>query len=298
MNMKIHTGVAGRYKMAAVSAETGERRQLTGWFDNLVVNNGLDEMAANSTWLNCCQVGTGATAAAATDTALQTYVAGTSTVLSSTIGEAGTYYHWRQKVYQFALGAAEGNISEVGIASATTGNVFSRALVVDGGGSPTTVTVLSMEYLEVTYEIRFYVASADVPHTLTIESVGRTGTLRAAYADQPGYGRNIGNIITLSSNAMTFYTGAIGSITGFPSGTLMVSSIGTVDLDAYSGGTYQRVATWYIGTTQANHASGIGAVRFTTPFGAFQVDFSPVLDKDATKDMYFSLTLTWGRYTP
>src|SRR5690606_24898680 len=68
-------------------------------------------------------------------------------------------------------GAVVGNVAEIALCRGTTGipnnstPIFNRARVVDEMGNPTTITVLSDEFLEVIYEITLY----------TID--GATGTL-------------------------------------------------------------------------------------------------------------------------
>lgn len=86
--------LAGQYKLVAAKAN-GNQRELTGWFDNLITDAGLDEIAVTKTWLDCCQVGNGIagvpTPPAVSDTTLNGFVAGTNNRIyansSATSGE-------------------------------------------------------------------------------------------------------------------------------------------------------------------------------------------------------------------
>ena len=65
------------------------------------------------------------------------------------------YYRWAKVTWRFGQGVAAGNISEVGLGWGNS-NLWNRALIKDANGNPTTITVLSDEYLDVVSEIRDY----------------------------------------------------------------------------------------------------------------------------------------------
>ena len=157
ITMQHETQCAGWFKIEATRPD-GTRRVLADWFPNLILNGGLDRMGANPDYLSWCQVGSGSTAPVAAQTALVNRIAGTSTQQNNVSGAQASapYYGWYRRTYRFAQGVAAGNLSEVGVGWATSGSLFSRALILDGGGSPTTITVLSDEVLDVTYELRRY----------------------------------------------------------------------------------------------------------------------------------------------
>lgn len=301
MKTKLKAGAAGWFRIEAVNPETGQRRLLADWFPNLITNNGLNLIGSSSAYMNCCQVGTGATAPANTDTTLQTYVAGTSTVISNTADASGTdpYYYYRRKVFQFPIGAVAGNMSEVGIGTTTTtGNLFSRALIVDGGGSPTTVSVLVTEQLEVTYELRFYAPASDVTGSNTVGGVSTSYTLRAADADAVGNGESVGVQASFSLPATVYGTGAtLGAVTGVPSGGASSDNLGSNPVvDSYSSDSHERTATFPIATTDGNVTGGIVCMLFRTTFGSYQISFSPAIAKDATKTLDMDFVISWGRY--
>lgn len=150
---------------------------------NLIVNAWLSQYCAltNSTqgvgnventfsnsWalFNRASVGTGSAAPTLGDTNLQNPLATVNSSTSDVVQNSYTYdsvsdsfIYTMGKTLSFALGAVVGNVSEVGVFSTTSslsGNsspLFSRALVTDGLGNPTTIAVTAEDQLVVTYTL-------------------------------------------------------------------------------------------------------------------------------------------------
>lgn len=131
---------------------------------NLVLDSGIAIATANATGITSdslltnCVVGTGATPPAVTDTALVSQLG----VSPNGVRQSGTYSYnsGTDEIsavtvmrYAFTLGSIVGNISEIGIRPSSQTNLFSRALIVDGGGSPTTITVTASDQLIVNYTL-------------------------------------------------------------------------------------------------------------------------------------------------
>ena len=296
--MALKTGLAGKYRLE-VKRPDGSVRLDTGWFDNLITNNGLNAIAGTTSVLSYCQVGSGSTAPANTDTALVSKIAHTNTwsgAVHSHTTSSPYYAYWRGK-YLFAAGAATGNIAEVGVGTSTSGGLFSRALITSGG-TPTTITVLSDETLDVTYELRHYIPETDVTGSITLDSVSYNYTIRAARA---GIHRDSGGWFVSESEvakAQPFtyaYTGSIGAITSVPSGTYISGT--TPSNTAYSNGTYYQDATFSWSTSYGNLSGGIGAVLFVIGGSVFQIGFSSPIPKDATNALSLTFRLAWARHT-
>lgn len=301
--------LSGWFKLEATNSK-GHKRVLADWFPNLITNAGLEAIGTSASWLAACRVGTGSAAPSVLDTDLSAYLAGTSTRTSNTAGATSSapYYGHRTITYRFAAGTATGNISEVGIASnaaAATGTLFSRALVVDGGGNPTTVTVLSDEVLDVTYQIRVYSPSTDVVGTINISGVDYDFTARAANATSSASwalsttGATAGiNVITGVGSVATAYSGPIGAVTTAPTGTQGASGSGT-DI-AYNPGTYQKDFTFTWGLSNGN-VGGIRSVYTSMgtegTFGAVQIQFDPVIPKNSTNVLELGFRQSWTRGT-
>lgn len=276
-------------------------RRLAGPFPNIITDQGLDRMGNNFSWLGSCQVGAGNATPTATDTGLQTYVAGTNTFVSSVTSvqiAVSPYYASRVNVYRFAAGVAAGNLSEIGIGWNTSGSVlYSRALILDSGGVPTTITVLIDEVLDATYEWRIYPPLVDVTGTVTISGSNYDYTIRAAdinqYKTGVGSGWGTPQPFGVSGEAAFFgqaaFSGSIGAITSQPSGTTAGASVSNA---AYTPGTLYR---------DLNHTYGlgvtfpIGAIRFGGGLNMYQIGFSPVIPKNGTNQLTITFRTTWSR---
>src|SRR5574337_29456 len=194
-----------RYKMEAHKVDSDgniiSTRVAADWFDNLITNIGLEGIGAHTTGYNClyCVVGTGNTTPTFADTNLAAYKAVSNTAnpqsLWTAVGQTTTspYYVILTNKQRFNAGTATGNLSEVGMTTqatssttAATDKLFSRALILDASGNPTTITILPDEILDVTYQIYLYLPNggADITGSFnqTIDGVVTpfSYTLRAA----------------------------------------------------------------------------------------------------------------------
>lgn len=299
--------VAGRYKIEAVKVDSGERRLLADWFPNIITDIGLNRLGTADPY-DRCVVGTGSATPATTDTQLQTFVASTTTLQSSSSGAQNTepYYGYYFTTYRFAAGAAAGNLAEVGMGWANT-SLFSRALILDGLGNPTTITVLADEFLDVTYEARLYPPTTDSVYNVTISGVVYTFTSRAASVTSSsawGFPTSFFSGPLISDSA--YYNGSIGAITTTPSGTSVTgaTNLGTYSIDSYSNNSLERTFALSSSISQANLTGGISAMLIsgdnnvaTTSCGAYQIGVSPAIDKDATKTLTLNFGVSWARKT-
>lgn len=297
----LKTGVKGHFKLEAVDSLTGNRRFLAE-FDNLVTNQGLDRMANNADWLTFCSVGSGNTAPAFTDTGLVSFVASTASITTRNNGNSGSspWFAFATLTYRFAIGTATGNLSEIGIGwSNTNGSLFSRALILDGSGNPTTITILSSEALDATYTMQLYAPLVDVTGSVTINGVATAYTFRAATANGNGWTGQYSVGDQFGFNSLTVYNGSIGSITSSPSGSN--ASYGSSAVQSYTPGSFQLDTIFSWGLIDGNVSGGITAVQLTGgrsrgAMGSFQVGFSPAVPKDATKTMTMTFRQSWARH--
>lgn len=304
--MNLESKVAGFYQFT-VRDKDGNIKQETPWFKNLITNGGLDYMGMDIFYLKYCQVGTSNKTPSFSDSKLINRIGGTSkeTSYSATAASASPYYLSVKKTFRFEAGEATGNIAEVGVGWESTGSLFSRALVVDGSGNPTTITVLSDETLDVSYEFRYYVYEQDVTGTIVIDGTTHSWTARAAHADTAGADWSVdergmtiwlseANIGAMSYVYPTAFTGAIGSITEYPSGTGM-NTYATITNQTYVPGTYTGTGTITIGLDYCNDTSGVGAIRFRFGIGVYQIGFTPNIMKTKDDILTLSFTHSWGR---
>lgn len=299
------TRMRGRYKLSVVRSDGSIARE-TPWFDNVITNGGLDLYGTNPSLIQYCHVGTGSTVPAVTDTGLTTWLASTNTTTTGSAVANGTspYMAYTQVTYRFPAGTATGNLSEVGVGAAS-GNtsMFSHALILDGGGSPTTITVLSTEALDVTYQIQNYPPLVDVGGSVTLSGTTYTTNMRSANAGGAGYwalgaGANALDSGGLSYGSAAYSTQTLGAITATPAGTSITAPAPV--LSSYTNGNYYRDATINCGLTDVNCAGGIGSMTLVCGSvgraALFQCSFTPVIPKDASHIMSLVIRHAWARY--
>jgi hypothetical protein len=294
----------GRYKLEAVDVFTGRRRLLADWFDNLITDNGLDLLGTTGNFQTYCLVGSGNTAPANSNTALVTFVASTSSTTNSLNTNSGSspYFGTMTRTWRFAIGTATGNLSEIGIGpNSTNTGLFSRALILDGGGSPTTITVLSTEALDATYQLQVYAPLTDVTGNVTINAVSYAYVMRAANANSSGSwgGPNAANGDRMGLNGLTVYNGSIGSITSQPGGSS--GNNGGIAVQSYTPGSLFIDSIVSFGLSDGNVSGGISAALLTygrnfSSLGSFQVSFTPALPKDGSHTMTLTFRQSWARH--
>jgi hypothetical protein len=300
--------LGGFYKMEAVNVGDGRRRILADWFPNLITTLGRDNWGVYKSGqgfgggpAGYCSVGTGNNAPSVADTALQTRLATTSTLQSQSQGSSGTggptYYGFQLKQFSFAAGTATGNLSEVGMGLTSNGlSLFSRALILDGMGAPTTITVLSNEALYVSYQLNNYAPTADVTGNVTIAGVVYAYVLRADSAGSASWAADYTNDAGILFNGSA-YNGTIGALTGGPSGAS--SAADTVTSNAYSAGSYQRTGTLQWGLNAGNVAGGVTAIDFRfIGQSVYQMSFSPAIPKDASHVLSLNVGHSWLNNSP
>jgi len=270
-------------------------------FLNLITNGGLERMGNNSDWLLWTYVGSGSAAPNFNDSAMNNLVASTTTTQSSVDGSQSTapYFTWVRNTRRFSAGQAAANLSEVGTGWADA--LFSRALIVDADGNPTTITVGAEQFLDVTYEFRFHPKTTDDTGAFTLTgSIGGTYdyTFRASSVtsnsglDGWAISQN-GTRMTATSGVGLVYNGAIGAITGQPSGALAISQ--TLAGISYVASSLESKVVMPFGLDQGNLAGGIKSAWFKQGIGTFQVEFTPALMKTNESLLNLEFSHSWGR---
>ena len=299
IEMKINTGVSGHFTMMTTNTKTGEQKVVAS-FPNLILDAGLERMGTGS-YLDVCRVGSGTSLPTVLQTQLDAKIASTNTKQATLTGAQATppYYGWKRTTFRFAAGTATGNLSEVGVGwgNTTTDNfLFSRALILDGGGLPTTINVLADEVLDVIYELRLYPPLTDTVVTgLNLGLSTHTATVRAAsVTDGAFWGADLGYQVEFVGNVWThLYNGTIGAITTTPSGSF--SGTDPTNL-SYSTLSRTKKSNLNLGLNSSNLAGGIASLDTQTTIGRYQIGFSPAIDKTASRILRLDLQVSWGRY--
>jgi len=304
--------VAGYYRVQVRDGLSGRLKHDSGWFKNLITDEGLDwfgtsEPTDGTTYTigGHCAVGLSNTPPAYTDTQLNSFLARfpSSTGYAVTSGTysyvAGPPPYWSSvKTYSFATGAVVGNIAEVGVggtSSTDTGvQLFSHALILDGSGKPTTITVTASDALTITYELRRYIDTTDNTYSININGTTYGGTYRASRITSPDDILNLVYYINASNNVYTrVYDGSIRDVTSYPTGSIHVY---VPTFDTYTLGTHYLTFHDSFGTGDANFATGISAIEFATTLGSWQFQVSPAIPKDSNKTMTLTWSVSWARY--
>ncbi|QEG09306.1 tail fiber protein [Stenotrophomonas phage Pokken] len=309
-----HFGLEGRFKIDKRKVGSDELIEVAPWQDNLILNRGLDAFGNNSirsldSWMYALAVGSGSTPPTVSDTGLVAKIAQTersSGAGASTSGRVlgANPYGWSRKTYEFAAGAAAGNLSELGLKYYTNDNLMhTRALIKDSSGEPTTITVLSDEILIVTYEVRLYVDMTDKTSVVNIKGVDTTVTVRPSQINDTAVWFSPSGSFAFSDYVWGYYwyrdgTGlGVGPTDGKPSGTLTTFSNASITQHAYVAGSYRWETS---GPMTIQNGAGM---TFTGAEGVsavlqFQVGFSPGWAKTNAETVALRMAVTWGRYSP
>lgn len=297
--MNLNLQLAGEWQLKVIDPVTRRVKRKTPWFKNLITNIGLDRIGQNGAVGSWCRIGTGTTAPANADTALVSQSASTSTSISTSAANAGSpdYQTTFTATFEFALGAVVGNMAEIGVGWASSGaTLFSRARIVDVGGSPTTISVLVTEILQATYRLSVYPTLTDSSSTVTVGGSSYTYVSRVASCGAVcGISLGVPWFQTFNHNA---YNGVLGAITGLPSGTSGALTNGS--LSAYTDGTYYRDFTLSAGISVANLSGGISVIqtKIGTVLGSVwntQTSFSPAIPKNNTNQLAMTWRVSWAR---
>lgn len=293
--MIVHTNSEGFYKLEVLDANGNITRQ-TDWIRNLILDQGLLRMGANNDYLNVCSVGSGASVPQGSNTTLQTKIAQSSTVSDVVNGarSEAPYYAYSRRTFTFAAGSVNGLVGELAVGwGGNAGQLFSRALTRNANGTPQAIPVLADETLRVTYEHRYYPMLSDTTGVLSIsgpiggnyEYTIRPSMISTSTHWTANSAQNNGSRLSI-----TAYNGEIGGITEQPSGNRLTMSgvTGTV-----SGTT--SIFSHSYENANLNVAGGIRSLMFAMGNGAWQVQFTPAIPKDADSSLRLQFSHSWGR---
>lgn len=311
--------------------EFGEVIEETGWGKNIITLVGINTwLGSASTLFIWAVAGTSNATPSEANTVLGAY-AGRRTALP--VGDtltrqvdplAGELYIRNVSRSTFnpgAFGASSVNIAEAGMAMSSTApssstQLFSRGLLVDGGGSPTTISVAPDEYLDIVWEFTIYVPygttgtvsltidGVATNHTYVVRPVRLDGfsvwsSFAASAGTGPGYIPTItptlGGADTNSYNGTSVNNGALTAPTVNPPMASASHRPTAVSWSAYIAGSKQRQcnATWSL--TAGNVAApGVQVAVMGLGWPSFQVSYSPPIAKTASKQLNLSFMLSFA----
>lgn len=298
-------GLKGRYcihKVMNPGSILEYRIPLADWFDNVITNTGLNWFCSQSTSSSFAygHVGSGNTTPTASDIGLVSNLLSEGVVLySASTGNYGppNYTKYWRVVHRYNPGIGTGNIAEVGMGTSakTTPYLFSRALILDSYGTPTTITKLSDETLDITYELQFQYPITDFSGGFSL-SGDKAGSY--TYTGRSSLISNSPALVTGSvvyclgfTSQFNAYTGSIGAITSSPSGTVAQKAY---TANTYTDGSYVRNYTFNATISELNLSGGILSCQFGNPSGYFQYQFNTAIPKTSsdTLSLNFSIGLS------
>lgn len=297
--------IRGEYCLEVVRG--GETLCSTGWRPNLITDTGLDSLAqvsSNNSWRNL-SVGTGTTAPAPTDTALASRVAGRN-ISFSRLGVLSGNTCTHTGVCTFELGSVVGNITELGLSGYSSGPLFTRALITDLNGDPTSVTVTAEDQLVVTYRVIFTVDMSIQTATVVDPNTDVSYTIQAAYETLTtaidNYGIGIGALGSINSGTTYSLVGGEFGMAGEPpsggtSGSYGHSS-GLDQSTPYVPGTFRREARFrYPAAAAMLDRDGINIMRMYSycPSGYIKFHFDPPFRKPSTNTCELGWVISWER---
>jgi hypothetical protein len=266
----------------------------TGWFDNIILNQGLDAMGTLSTWMNYCHVGNGTSTPVVTQTELDNHIRSSSPVGTlHAFGAMPTSPYYVYVRYKYYFSSFAGTITEVGVGSSST-NLFSRTLVVDHDGDPTALKVLSDEELEAIYELRVYPPTVDIVATMNVLGVLTVCTTRA-YKVNAFLNTREGWI--LPAGAGDYRLSGIHNtqpLANMVTPGAYANSI-TGIAEAYENGTHYRDITFNFGNNDGNLSPGIKYMVVKLGWGTYQILFDPPIAKTVNHTLNMTFRHSWSR---
>ena len=280
-----------------------DKRGKLAEFDNIFLDQGLNALAT-TTMPGHIWIGSGSAEPLPSNTQLVNFVARSSSSsprIPSSFGVNGSapYYAWERIGVRFDPLGVNVNLSEIGLGTNTV--LYTRALIKDANGVPTTLTILSDEILDISYTVRVYAPTTDATGQITLGgNIGGTYNwiARASRVTSSGYGNQIGWATSRRATnigSVEVWTGPIGSITQSPSGSSASVSHLSVPYEQNSLTAKSEIRAV---TTQGNLVNGIRSIRLCLGWGDYQIQFDPVIPKTDLDTLSLFFAVTYGRYVP
>ncbi|AYA04635.1 hypothetical protein BEN74_18825 [Acinetobacter sp. WCHAc010034] len=308
MNVNATMKVGALFKLD-VYKEIGEAPvKSLDWFANTMLDQGLKHLSGNSGYsfaIGYVAVGSGTSIPVASQTGLDTYVASANTVIANAGGRnMSEKYAFGRKTFRFARGAAAGILGELCLCELlSTGpdKIFAinRGRIKDALGEPTTLEVLSDEFLEVTVEFRTYFQEI-ISGTFklmkgSVQVSEHTVTGRCCLTGDP-------SSFYISPCALDYNRSSIISPNPLPAGNSAQPSGGEgfVTKPSYADG--KVYGSMQVGLDFGNgydHKSFFVPICNILNDGAsngYMWEITPPIRKTGSQEITYNLNITWQRY--
>ena len=298
--MKLNAGVSGRYKLVTRKVHDLDNAVGELEFDNLITDIGLERWATNPIGAKCF-IGSGNAPPTVNDTALGAQLAASTTTQNLQNWKAySAAERWTEATicYRFQPGVTLNSIAEVGVG--WDGGLWSRALVRDVNGNPTTIQLLSDEVLDVYYTLRIQFP-ADVTGSIVLDGVTYDWVLRPA--DLAYWPENYGYYFYYAFAMGGVAKASTDSITQPNTSPGWAGSSSTTTVTAYVPGSHKRTMTFRFDLNDANVNIKSIIVQLGSGYpptmswqlGFYQNGQSVGVPKVSSKRLTLTFDFAWGR---
>lgn len=309
MNVNAAVKVGALFKLD-VYKEIGEAPvKSIDWFHNIMLDQGLKHLSGTSGHtfgIDYVAVGSGTSTPVATQTGLDEYIASTDNIISSAGGRSMStpMYAFGRKTFRFPRGAAAGVLGELCLCqllSIRPDNIFAinRGRIKDALGEPTTLEVLSDEFLEVTVEFRTYfqeiISGAFKLMKGSVQVSEHTVTGRCCLTGDP-------SSFNIYPCALDQYLNSIISPNPLPAGNSTQPSGGKDFITNHSYADGKVYGSMRVGLDSGN---GYDHKSFFVPIcnilndggkNGYMWEITPPIRKTNSQEITYKLNITWQRY--
>jgi len=300
------SGVGGEFRLVLRDCMGGIDYD-SGWFGNLVCDQGLGLMTTANGWSSRMYIGSGSTAPANNNTQMETLLAIGTTQQGPTVGVNGVAPNWEcssMNTNRFAAGVGTGTVREVGLGSndSSVGGLVARQLV-----SPSIVKGAT-QVLDVSYRFKIWPVLSTLAGTVTIDGSVYDTLVKGCYYDYPApAGRcfsQFGPMGLLEPFAWGTADGNLAALDAdFPLGSVNFGAESITWLSGgQSGGVGYREFDVKFGLNNANLVGGSRCCwAMTKTYHRIQCQFNKQSDsskvlKDATKEWTPRFRIEWVRH--
>lgn len=311
----MHVGIAGEVRCVVTKAD-GKVKIDTGFQKNLILNQGLDFFGGGygGSLNESCVIGSGNSAPAITQTKLDSFIAITSSIDTTSdhsyVDKGDDLYRvWQQQKYRFT-GLEDVNISEVGLVSqggATNYHLNTRALIKDSSGAPTSISLKLGETLDIYYKTHKVIDIRDKSFVINLLDGSGQATPYNVIARPVNIGGGAQGSLAFSAVSISTYAEysgnmvASGELTAnnavYPSG-LYGGYIAVQDFP-YVKGSYKKGFSFNVPLDRGN--GNIRTMAITSSMTAWQLRFGSVANDSpivkTNKDILsIPFEISWGRF--
>lgn len=302
------TAKLGGFYRLQLRRKSGSLKYDTGWFGNLITDLGMDQYGSTAGFspsIAYCCVGTGASAPSFSDTTLVAPLAviGPTTIQGAAYVAGPPAYAFQSAFWAYTLGSVIGNISEIGAGPIASGagttlskfRTYSRQLILDSLGNPTTVSVTSSDQLNTSYQLRLYYDLTDSTTSINISGNTYGGTIRRSLTTIGNLGGPLatnGEPPSWGTTRAFLYTGTVGTTSAGPGGLSLSTPFHTYGI--YTPGGFTKTVTSHWGTT---NLGTVQSIQLGAPcLGFWQANLAPGFPKTSSNTLDISWSIAWARY--